>query len=331
MQEMRLKHSLVALLFLTLAGCAETPHECVVHTLGTLPVLNDHGSPIVEVTLNDKKAAMIVDTGADFSSVSESLTKQYDMTRLSAYVPVNGVGGLVDASVYKVDKLGLGTGTTQDIALVGLPRTHGQINGIPIVGLFGGDFLTSYDVVFDLPAHKIDLYQLHGCPSPTPMWDGPVSKLRSSREGKTHIGLKLVLNNYKIDAILDSGSSATVVLPRQAHHAGVSEEQLATDISTKSRGIDLHSLSGHLHRFERLQIGDEVFPNPLLDVSPLKTDGDALLGADFLRHNRVWISNRNDMIYIQRLSPPPMQDPTFEHGLRKRQLTQPDMQKQPTP
>ncbi|CEF40553.1 hypothetical protein ASN_1182 [Acetobacter senegalensis] len=299
-------------LMASVAGCAQTPAGCQVATLGTLPVLNATGSPIVEVTLNGQKAAMIVDTGASVSMVSRKAAHDYKLTALSGDVSIQGVGGLVQSSLFQVPSMGLGSAKARNVVLVDTPRVFGYINTVPVVGLFGGDFLKAYEVVFDLPAHTINLYQTNGCSSPTPMWDGPVSSLSFQRIGRSHIEVPLELNGHKIDAVLDSGSSMTVILPRQAHHAGVHEEQLKTDVSFPSRGIDRNVLQVRLHRFEQLKIGEEVFINPVLAVGAMQTEGEALLGADFLRHNRVWVSNQNEKIYIQRLVPPPRKDPTFE-------------------
>lgn len=294
------------------AGCAQRPQGCRIATLGTLPVVNTQGSPVVEVTLNGQKAGMIVDTGASVSMVSRKAAHDYKLRIMPGDVPVQGVGGVVLSSIFQVDTLGLGAAKAENVVLVDTPRVFGSINTLPVVGLFGADFLKAFEVVFNLPEHTINLYQIRGCNSPTPMWDGPVSSVAFHWAGPSHIELPLELNGHEIDAVLDSGSSMTVILPRQAHRAGVYADQLKADMSLSSRGIDRHSFQVKLHRFERLQIGDDVFINPVLAVAAMQTEGDALLGADFLRHNRVWISNRDEKIYIQRLTPPPRKDPTFE-------------------
>lgn len=306
---------------LALAGCAEQGGGCHIATLGALPVLNKSGSPIVGVTLNGQNAAMIVDSGADISMVSEAASKQFDLIATGAVVPITGVTGELMAPVMRADKLRLGSASTEEIFLTETTRSFGgSIEGRPIIGLFGADFLQAYDVVFDLPAHTISLFQVHGCSSPTPTWEGKTSKFEVSRVGQGgRISTTLRLNDQKIDAIVDSGAWHTTILPRQARKAGVSKDMLAQDIHIDSSGVNGSHRKGSLHRFASIQVGDERFLKPVLAVSPMETDGYALLGADFLRRNRVWISYRNEEAYVQRLAPPE-QDQTFQVRIRYRKV-----------
>ena len=46
-----------------------------------------------------------------------------------------------------------------------------------------------------------------------------------------------------------------------------------------------------LHRFNELRVGPAVVNGPLMPVVPMSFDmGDALIGGDFLRGRRVWLS-----------------------------------------
>lgn len=308
---------------LALASCAEQNGVCQVSTLGDLPVLNKFGSPIVGVTINGHDAAMIVDSGADISMISEEASKNFGLVDTGHVLNISGVTGEMFSPVMQADKMGLGSGTSGEVYLTQAKRSFGgTIAGRPVVGLFGADFLHSYDVMFDLPGGKIALYQLSACKTPTPTWDGPSSKLDWYRLGTNglRIGTTIRLNGKKIDAMLDSGAWHTSVLPSQARKAGVSKNDLVQDITFTSSGVTGKSKVGsHLHRFASLQIGDELYPNPLLGISPIETDGYALLGADFLRHNRVWVSYRHEQLYIQRLRPPE-QDHTFDLRIKPKNV-----------
>lgn len=268
---------------LALAGCAEQQDGlCHIETLGDLPVLNKFGSPIVGVTINGHDAAMIVDSGADLSMISEKPSKAFGLVDTGHVLTISGVTGEMLSPVMEADKMGLGSGTSGTVYLTQAKRSFGgMIAGRPIVGLFGADFLGAYDVMFDLPAGKIGLYKLSGCKSPTPTWEGPSSKLDWYRLGShgLRIGLSMRLNGKEIDTMLDSGSWHTTVLPRQARRAGVFKDELAQDFPVMSTGVNGERKNdGHLHRFASLQIGEELYPNPMLVVSSLETDGNALLG-----------------------------------------------------
>lgn len=306
---------------LALAGCTQQDGVSHIETLGDLPVLNAHGSPIVGVTINGHDAAMIVDSGADLSMISEKPSKAFGLTDTGRVLHLSCVTGEMFSPVVEAEKIGLGSGTSGTVYLTEAKRTFGgMIAGRPVVGLFGADFLAAHDVMFDLPARKIGLYNLRGCQTPTPEWQGPSSKLDWYRLGAhgIRIGMTMRLNGKKIDTELDSGASHTSMLPGQARRAGVSKAEFGQDLPLTSTGVNGESKGGgHLHRFASLQIGDELYPAPMLAVSPIETDGSALLGADFLRHNRVWISYRDEALYIQRLTPPE-RDSTFELRLRQK-------------
>ncbi|WP_148315180.1 retropepsin-like aspartic protease [Acetobacter cibinongensis] len=313
-----LKTLLLGAMLASLAACAAPEeHGCRVGTLGTLPVLNTHGSPLVHVTINGRRVIMLVDSGAEFSTLSRRAVKTLGLSALPGDLWMHGVGGSYAAIPYKIDTLGLGTGTTHDVLVLDSPGDIGTFHGEPVVGLFGSDFLSSYDVVFDLQKQTINLYdEVKDCPSPTPLWDGPNAKVDMVPEDHNRIGLNIKLNNTRsIDALLDSGAFRTVVTERHAHRAGVTQEQLEANPLSISGGIDEHKVRGHVHRFSSLQIGTETFDQPVLEVSRIKTDGTALLGADFLRHNRVWVSRHDRAIYFQRLVTPPQKDMTFEQSV----------------
>jgi len=73
-----------------------------------------------------------------------------------------------------------------------------------------------------------------------------------------------------------------------------------------SLGIDGAKLATHQHRFARFQIGHVDYASPSIRVSPLRlVTGDMLLGADWLRGNRVWISYATHQVIIQPVGRPP--------------------------
>lgn len=301
-----------AFLLPTACTTASQPQSCEIGTLGRLPVLNSRGSPLVRVTINGHPVIMMMDSGADYSTISRSAVDKLNLKWLPGHVYMRGVGGYYASAPYQADKIGLGAGSAREVLLLDTPRDFRTFNGEPIVGLFGGDFLSSYDIVYDLPSGTISLYDMKNCHFSTPYWHGEKNKIAFTDEHENHLSLILKLNNHPIDAYLDSGAARTVVTMRQAHHAGATDAVLGADYMTKTHGVDMHNLEGHLHRFDSLQIGTKTYLHPMLNVSELSTDNYALLGADFLRHNRVWVSRRDEAVYYQSADKPDQPDATFE-------------------
>nr|WP_277875825.1 retroviral-like aspartic protease family protein [Acetobacter fallax] len=264
-----------------------------------MPVLNSSHSPVVQVTLNGKPVAMIVDTGADASLVSTATSEKFDLSYTGGHVTLRGTTGVVAASVVRADKLGLGKAIASDVLFIEIDKKWGHIGDLPVAGLLGSDFLSNYEVKFDLPQHLITLYRMQGCSSKDIVWKKPVDPVPLEPGDGKDVLVPFKINGKPIDAILDSGASGTVIRPSQARKAGVTRDMLARDPVGFSRGVSDDKVVSHRHLFDTVEVGPEIFHNVHLQVAPLETDS-ALLGADFLRHAVVWLSYRDRILYIER-------------------------------
>ncbi|WP_264812217.1 aspartyl protease family protein, partial [Gluconacetobacter sacchari] len=284
---------------LCLAACADDG-SCAIATIGDLEVLNTRGSPIVRASVNGHPVAFIVDTGAVASSVWPQQVDRLDLSSSFRQVRLRGTGGETTGTVVTASAMGLGAATTSDVTFVAVGRLmNGRtIDGLPIVGLFGADFLSNYDVVFDLPDHRINLYGIHGCKGLIPRWSGTFYKVPTGYSGtdESKIIVRIKLNGHPIDAILDSGAQGTLIAADDARAAGVRKADMASDRKGIGFGIDDEKLERFMHRFDSLELGPFHYSHPFLSVGETT---QSLLGAEFLRHNRVWIPRSRDWIYVQ--------------------------------
>jgi predicted aspartyl protease len=275
--------------------------SCRVATSGDLHVLNAGGSPIVKVTVNSHPVAFIIDTGAVVSSVWPQQVEKLGLQASVAPVRMMGAGGATVGGVAVADQIALGTATASNVAFVtvgefGDGRT---VEGLPVVGLFGGDFLSGYDVDYDLPAGRITLYDRQGCDKDAlPTWDGRFYKVKvdHDRIDQTKIIVHLKLNGHPIDAYLDSGASQTLISRDDALAAGVNPSDFAADRKGTAHGIDDSKIVRFLHHFDSLELGPFQFKHPALSVGET---GTTLFGAEFFRHHRIWIPRYGDWIYVQ--------------------------------
>ena len=83
---------------------------------------------------------------------------------------------------------------------------------------------------------------------------------------------------------------------------------LASDQVRTLHGIDSGAVQARRHRFGSLEIGDERMSDFPFTVAG-SAIGGALLGRDFLRFNRVWISYRRHMLAVQPALPDRMVHP----------------------
>ena len=289
-----------ALLAGLLAGCASSssPQSCKIDRVVDLPLLQGGRLPAVEASLDGQKVAVYIDTGAFVSIIDRKAAERFNLRSgpEQGMVRLGGAGGTVNAPLVTIHRLVLGGGAARNLELPVAGDLGPPVDGVPVLGLFGGDFLSNYDVDIDLPRHRFAMYVMHGCGNdPRPLGDSAFEM--PFRLHETKVMLDLSLNGKPFSGFLDSGASHTLVSPSQAEAAGVTSADLAVDRASRAAGFDGNRIAIHLHRFASLTIGDETMRNIRLLVANTASS-DIVLGDDFLRFNEVWISYPQQRLYI---------------------------------
>jgi hypothetical protein len=84
-----------------------------------------------------------------------------------------------------------------------------------------------------------------------------------------------------------------------AERVGLEEGRLAGDGTVMAHGAAPDQVAVRIHRFRELRVGPTVMDWPTLPVVPMSDGmGDALVGADFLRGRRVWLSYATNRVFI---------------------------------
>ncbi len=283
-----------------LAGCASDGEsgQCVMREEADLPVLNDRFQPIVRAKVNDQPVAFIVDTGADLSAVTpkavEALSLPVDHDHR---VVMTGIGGSVLSNLVEIRRLDLGHGSARDVEFVQAGAIGGSVDGLPVVGLFGADFLANYDVEFDLPAHHVALYKEQGCDAHFAQpWPGDAYTLPFDLERDRQVKVPIRLDGAPLVVQLDSGAGGTILTLDDARTAGATPQVIAADRVVTTQGIDENRVKASVHRFAALDIGPEHDTPAQVAVGDVTV---SLLGANFLRTHRVWISYPHQLLWVQ--------------------------------
>ena len=294
---------------LLLAGCsassAPAPQACNVHKAAEIPLGFERGFITAPAMLDGKPATLVIDTGAETSLVTPiaetSLRLQPDPGRRTT---VQGTGGTLTTQNALLQSFGIGGMEVldQSVAVGPLPVAHGA--AMNAAGLLGADWFKDFDVELDLPHRRLALYQVEGCSGDYMPWQGPKASVIADIYRRGLVILPAELDGRRITALLDSGANRSVVSATAAARLGFGTSALAQDRAGMALGVDGASLATYDHRFGELRVGGTRYASPTLNVSPLHvTVADMLLGIDWLRGNRVWISYAARRVTIQP-SPP---------------------------
>ncbi len=280
-------------LLMPLADCARSipSYSCPNSSFEMLPVLPDTAFPVVQVRLNGHAAAMLVDTGAGRSVITPQAAEEFGLSETGQSLTMHAVGSDVAAPIVRVVTLQLGRlkAVEPTFLLAAIPVR--SVGGLPVAGLFGTDFLSGYDVLFDLPHHRMALISGNACiPDNVP----PADRMAFPADPAARVLLPIRLDDRPLMAVLDSGSNRTTI---PVSLAGVQDALLEKDENVGTRGPDGQHLDAWLHRFGAIQIGTSIDRDVELAIAPIRTPY-ALLGADFLRHRIVLISYRRGMAYL---------------------------------
>lgn len=303
---------------------AQEPPKCHLQQIAEIPVTFRNNKPLVQVTINGRKALMLADSGAARSLLFKAGAESVGLHPVGTDVTFAGVGGVRGAYEVTIPRFGLGDTTVNNLRLFVL---DGGLGG-DVIGVFGADLLGQTDVEFDVAHGAIRLFDEKDCARTNlAYWskEPAVAELDSSG---AEFHLPLSLNGTTVHALLDSGAQVSVVTSEAAARVGGHSEILGE--TGPMRGVGARKVDAEAVVFDTLKIGDEEIRKAKLLVgdyfratrevsldSHIKRSSsdetEMLLGADFVRSHRIFISIKQKRMYFtyaggpvfQVVAPPP--------------------------
>jgi hypothetical protein len=301
-----MKSILIVLILLSLAGCGapmDSPQACAFVREAEIPVTFETGVPIVDVRINGKPGRFVLDTGASTTTVTESSAERLSVARDSLYhASITAVGAMASGYVGNIGRLEMATARQTDMQALVLRRT--VFTGMKVDGLLGADVLSKYDLDLDLSRRIVRLYQPRNCPSGPPDWPEAAVRLKRASTGNALPPnyVQVVLSGVELTAQIDTGSGRNVVASKYALGMASSEQERAADRKLTLQGAAPDRINVALHRFSSLVVGNETIRDPYLVVVPFVESVDVrnqmLLGEDYLRRHRVWISYASHAVWV---------------------------------
>jgi len=294
----------IACLLLCLAACAAPgppqPSVCNVEKIADLPTRLVNGAVLVQAAINRTSVQMQVDTGASTTTVTPALAKELRLPPDAEHrTTVHGVGGDVVSrnTVVWTFEVGRQVWSEQSFVTAPLARVYHEVP--PVAGLLGANHLSDFDVELDLPQGRMTLWQVHGCAGDFTFHDAPHFRLPLRRYAPARMVATVQIDGQSLAALIDWGSNATVLNEAAAARLGLAPETLAADPVGHSRGADGNEIEYRVHRFPEIRIGNGVAHQARVEVAPIHTtDVDMLLGLDYARTRRLWLSYATGQLFV---------------------------------
>jgi predicted aspartyl protease len=291
-------------LCLTFANTPPAHAECVMNRVAQLPITLWNDRIFVPVTIEGSPRMMFLDTGAGLTSLSQdtatslSLLRDFDHT-----TDVFGVGGK-ESHLYiaQTKEVTLGHLMFRNQSFPVAAFGERLADGSPIGGLIGADLVSQYDLDIDIPHRQLGLWKVAGCTEVKPDWPGESSEADMVVQPSRHVSLNVKLDGVPVDLLLDTGSPGLVVTTRAAARAGVSPEMLEESRPLQGRGMNDRAFAAWLHIFPRLEVAGQVYGDAravVVNNGRMKDGGDGLLGIEFLKRGRVWVSYATGRFFVE--------------------------------
>ncbi len=289
------------LLLVVLAGCVAEPRlDCDLTMVTQMPLQAQDALLVVPAGINGKRVRLVVDTGAERTTLSDSVAERIGLPHDTRHATRSlGVGGATTTNDVTLERLVLGDKRFPvDRIAVGAFKLRSE-RGLDADGLLGADILLAFDMDIDVPGGKLTLYRSRACPNDRPPWQGQAVEITGVRARRDRLLLPFELDGVPGLGILDTGAQRNVLGMGMARRLGLNEQTMAGDRPVRQRGVGPDVTTAYLHRFQFLRIGPTVEHAPLVTVLPAEAGvGDALIGEEFLRGRRVWLSFRNRQAFV---------------------------------
>jgi predicted aspartyl protease len=296
---------------------------CQMQVIGELPIQFDHGRMLVEAQIDGRPAKMIVDTGATNTLIFRASAEAMGLPiRPIAGLKSYAVGGEAGAGEVRIADFRVASFVAHnDDVLVSGKQPLGAAQG-----LLGSDFLLQDDLEIDVAERKIRWFKTKGCAGEQVVyWGKAFSAARmTGSNAERLIEVTTQVNGVPVPTEMDTGSDSFLTLAAAAR-AGVTPSSEGVRKTGEVHGLGAQPIDTYVAVFKTFSFGeDETIKNAELRIADLfgadkevrlgsrlpseAVDEPAmLLGADFFRSHRVYVSRGQRMVYVSYVGGPVFQ------------------------
>jgi len=282
-------------------------NACSVEKLATLPITFNDFMPTVPVLINGRPVHMGVDTGAQNTVITPDMAKALGLPQDARHrTNVIGTDGVDQVHNVFVDNMEIGGMQYVMRSIAVIPLIHESHPGRktpPMAGLIGTDILADYDVELDMPGRTMTFYAVAGCSEIEPPWQGEFARVPVSLTRSQRLAVPITVDGQQGTAIFDTGASGLRMALASAGHFGVTDDMLQNDRRGENSGVGGHVRVVPVHQFDSVAIERETTHDPAIAIVDFPaSEADMLIGEDYMRAHRFWLSYATKTLFIQRLA-----------------------------
>lgn len=294
-----------ALCSFALSTHAAEQKACRYVKVGDLPLRmsGNNVQPLVEGSVNGMPATMLLDTGAYASMLTSEAVDKFNLNQRSTGTHAEGIGGISRLFSVRLNEFGIGPVRSRALTM----NVIGDMGGKPgFDAILGADFLFQADIEIALADRAVRFFRPLDCNDDSFLayWakEAVVVPLTGAVGNSKNNYITVELNGVPFDAIIDTGSSRTVVFERAARKAGVLGDHPSSRQAGTLVGIGSDRQAARSAVFTTFAIGAEKIHDAELTILPDAgapgSQIDILLGADFLRSHRILFAMSQRQLYL---------------------------------
>jgi hypothetical protein len=281
------------------------------------PVRQVHGHLIVDGTVNGEPVNILLGTGSQRTVLLRAAAERLHLYRQWANgYPMLGIGGESRLEANTVGDMTVGRFASRGWQFL-IPIDQDLGDGFDVV--LGEDFLRAFDVEFDLAHNAVRLFRPQDCKGVSLAYWSPAGATEAAIEPVFHVRPQIIFaaqaNGQPVRALLDSGTTVSVLTTRDALAAGVTPQSPGVVAAGAMAGFGENSVESWTGTFASFAVGDETITHPRIRFAdvyanatykltgsrvPRKFDAQQpmLLGIDFLRAHRVLVAHSQRKVYL---------------------------------
>ncbi len=294
-----MRSAVVAALLIFLTGHLASA-ACRVEQRAAVPVQRVAGVILAPVVVNGVTEDFILDTGAERTVIGLQAATRLAVARDEwVSTDILGAGGYDRRRLGRPRSLTLGgfalrrhTVAADNSVVIGpIPET---VDGHPIAGLLGQDYLSPFDLDLDVAAGTLKLYDVAGCSGTFVPWPGRVAAIAVMRPVRNILMLPVTVAGHPLLAQFDTGASRSIIMA-----PGMTKLGLRPGGGDQIRGFGNAAPPAYSQSFS-LRVGSAPAAAATLLVAPIHglASVDMLLGADWVGARRIWISWATNQLFL---------------------------------